>query len=274
MRQFIKKPFLIVLFLGILSACATSPTGRPQLILISSAEEVEIGKKLSREVERKYPIYRDLEVESYIQDLGKRLSRVSERRDIRFHFRVVDSKEVNAFALPGGYIYVNKGLILTSENEAELAGVMGHEIGHVVGRHGAARLSMMYSYNILMSALLGQNPGLWKELVANLFGTAGLLAYSRADEAEADELGVRYLYRSGYNPSAMVTFFQKLLALQKREPALLEKLFSSHPPTSERITRVKEMIERLPYREGQILDNEGFQRIKLRIQRLAGMGRP
>ncbi|MBI5167093.1 MAG: M48 family metalloprotease [candidate division NC10 bacterium] len=225
-----------------------------------------MGRQIAREVERKYPMYRDPGVVEYISELGGRLAQISDRRDVRYRFQVVDSKEVNAFALPGGYIYVNKGLILASDNEAELAGVIGHEIGHVVGRHGAARLSMMYGYDLLATVLLGPNPAFWKALVADLFGTAGLLAYSRADESEADELGVRYLYRSGYDPGAMIAFFQKLLALQKREPDLLEKSFSSHPPTSERIAKVRGDIAHLPPREGQIQDSDYFQHVKARIR--------
>jgi len=217
--------------------------------LISTSQEVQMGDSLSVEVGNKYPLLKDPVVTGYVNEVGQKVVAVCGRRDISYHFNVIaDKKQVNAFALPGGYVYVYEGLLLQASDEAELAAVLGHEIGHVVERHAMKQLSKQYSYEFLVSLVLGNQPGRWSGLAANLFGTAGLLKFSRDDEYEADKLAVVYTNAAGYSPLAVADFLGKLETLQGRDPGQLETLLMTHPPTLDRISRVKADIAALPTR--------------------------
>lgn len=243
--------------------------------LISEQEELEMGKQFSQEVEKEVRIYHDAEVAAYINDLGQMLARHSQRPDIPYYIKVVDTDDVNAFALPGGYLYVNRGLISTAESESELAGVMGHEIGHVVGRHGTEQLSKQYGLQIVTSLILGNDPTLSRQIAANIAGiggTMGLFSYGRDAEREADAFAVQEMYDAGIDPEGMATFFEKLLALHEREPGGLEALFSTHPNTKERIDNVRAQIARLPPKSGLRKDSERFHRIKARLPALKKRG--
>lgn len=257
----------LVFLLGLgLAACAVSPTGQPQFSLVSPAQEVEAGRQLSREIEQKVRLLQDPAITDYINRVGQRLAAVSDWREIRYHFKVVDAKEVNAFALPGGYIYVHKGLLEAAANEAELASVLGHEVGHVAAHHPAAQLSMAYGAQLIASALLGQNPALWGQMAAQILGGAGLAAYSRSQELEADALGIRYLARAGYDPRASTAFLEKLLALHRREPGALERFFASHPPTSERLAQARRLAARIRLAGTPIVQTAEFQAMKQRLR--------
>lgn len=231
---------LIVLGIFFLTGCAG-------INLFSTSQEVRMGRSLSLEVDRQYPILQNPELVDYVNRVGQKIVSVCDRKGITYHFKIIDdSRQVNAFALPGGYIYVYMGLLKAAENEAELAAVLGHEVGHVVARHATERLTKLYGYSFLVSLVLGENPAYWQELVANLFGTMGMLKFSRDDEFEADRLGATYIYRAGYNPKAMIGFFERLKTLRDREPSKLETLLSTHPPPRDRIRKVEKVIETLP----------------------------
>ncbi len=257
----------LVFLLGLgLAACAVSPTGKPQFSLVSPAQEVEMGRKLSREVEQKLPLVRDPAITEYVNRVGQRLAAVSDWREIRYQFRVVDAKEVNAFALPGGFIYVHKGILQVADNEAELASVLGHEIGHVAAHHPAAQLSLAYGTQLIASALLGQNPAALEAMAAQIAGSAGLSAYGRSQELEADALGIRYLARAGYDPRASAGFLEKLLALHRREPGALERFFASHPPTSERLAQARRLAARIRLAGTPIVQTAEFEAMKQRLR--------
>jgi predicted Zn-dependent protease len=238
--------FVVIAILGSLTGCATTGVNRGDFNLISSAQEVQMGDSLAVEVESKYPLLRNETVGAYVNEVGQRIVSICGRRDIAYHFKVVsDRKQVNAFALPGGHVYVYEGLLLEASNEAELAAVLAHEVGHVVARHSTEQLSKQYGYGLLVSLILGKQPGRWSEIAANLFGTAGLLKFSRDDEYEADNLAVVYTNAAGYTPTAVAVFLGKLESLQGREPGKLETLLMTHPPTSERVGRTKAEIAAL-----------------------------
>ncbi|MBI2462575.1 MAG: M48 family metalloprotease [Candidatus Rokubacteria bacterium] len=258
----------IVSFLGLgLAACAVSPTGQPQLSLVSPAQEVEMGRQLSREIEQKVRLVQDPVITGYVERVGQRLAAVSDWREIRYHFKVVDAKEVNAFALPGGYIYIHKGLLEAAANEAELASVLGHEIGHVAAHHPAAQLSLAFGAQLIATALLGQNPALWGQMAAQILGGAGLSAYGRSQELEADALGIRYLARTGYDPQTAVTFLEKLLALGRREPGAIERFFASHPPTAERVARARRLAAQVRPAGPPTVQTAEFEAVKARLRR-------
>jgi len=246
-------------------SCATVS----QLNLLSTVQEVEIGRQAANEIEREISIYRDPVVSAYVDSLGQALAKYSRRPNLKYTFKVVDTDQVNAFALPGGWLYVNRGLITTAENEAELAGVIGHEIGHVVGKHGARQISKQFGLAVFVELAVGsENPSLARQ-IAGQFAALGagltLLKYSRDAEREADHLAVEETFSAGINPEGMATFFEKLMAQQESEPGGSSGWFSTHPASQERIANVRKQMRKLPAGKRLQTDSGRFQQIKSRI---------
>jgi Putative Zn-dependent protease len=246
---------LILALLSISSlffGCAVNPvTGQQDIVLMSEQNEIALGRKSHPQVLQQYGVYKDQELQSYVQTIGQKLAAKSHRRDLVYRFTVLDSKEVNAFALPGGYIYITRGLLAYLNSEAELAAVLGHEIGHVTARHSVRQYTAVQLANI--GATLGAIfiPGMnaaGNQLV-QLFGTALLRGYGREHELEADRLGAEYIARNDYKPRAMIdviralknqeTFETRLAQAEGREPRIYHGLFASHPDND---TRLKEVI--------------------------------
>jgi predicted Zn-dependent protease len=261
---------LLLIAPAVVSCAAVS-----RLNMLSTEQEVEIGRQAAQEIEKQVRLYDDPDVVSYVDGLGQVLAKHSKRADIRYRFRVVDTKEVNAFALPGGWLYVNRGLIEAAENESELAGVIAHEIGHVVGRHGARQITRRYGLAVLVELALGGEEGssLARE-IAGQFAAAGagltLLKYGRDAEREADRLAVEETYAAGIDPNGVATFFDKLMALHESEPSGVASWFSTHPPTRERIDNVRSEIRSLPSKPGLKVDSRRFREIKARIGKQGG----
>lgn len=245
--------------------CATTGINSGQINLISSQEEVQMGQELSVEVEKEFDVLEDEVVGAYIQGVGDRVVSVCDRRDIEYRFKVINKDELNAFALPGGYIYIYTGLLKELDDESQLAGVLAHEVGHVTARHSTERLTTMYGYQILAGLILGENPNIWGKLVSNIFSTTGFLAYSRKNEFEADRLGTRYSSSAGYDPAGMVELLGKLHATHEREPSKLEELLSTHPPTSDRMARVRANVGNLASPVGSERNAQAYGRIKSRL---------
>ena len=244
-----------------------------QLNFLSTADEVEIGRQAAEDVERKMPMLKEDAVRSYIDSLGQALVRHSKRKDIPYHFEVVATTQVNAFALPGGWLYVNAGLIATADTEAELAGVVAHEIGHVVGRHGARRISSQYGLAVLLDVVAGGSGGgsVSRQIAAEFAGIgAGLtmLKYSRDMEREADQLAVEETYAAGIDPRGISVFFEKLMALHEREPSGVNALFTTHPPSAERIANVEAAASALPAKQGLRGDSKRFRGIRAKVKAL------
>ena len=233
--------------------------------IFTDAEEVQLGKQFSREIEKEMKIYSDPVVTAYIDQLGQHLASYSQRRNITYHFKVVNTEVVNAFAVPGGYLYVNIGLIRAAENESELAGVIGHEIGHVVGKHGVKQLTRQLGLAAMAQLALGEDQSELKKMVAGLAANGVLTKYSRDAEREADIYAVQEMYDAGIDPEGMATFFEKLRNLQKSRPSKLQQLFSTHPLTTERITAVRSQISRLPRKSNLRKDSRRFHQIKKRL---------
>jgi predicted Zn-dependent protease len=242
-------PVLGALAALLLLRCATNPaTGQRQLMLYSESQEIALGRNADEDIVRNYGLYPDEELQAYVQELGTRLARSSERPELPWTFRVLDDPVVNAFALPGGYIYVTRGILGHLGSEAELAGVIGHEIGHVTARHGVNRLSKA------QLAQLGLGVGM--VLAPELEGWSGLastslqllfLKYGRDDERQADDLGFRYMSRGGYPPEALTEVFTVLQQVGEssgRSP--LPNWLSTHPAPESRRVRVAERLDELP----------------------------
>lgn len=247
-------------------SCATIS----QINFLSTADEIQIGRQAAQDVERSLPMYKDPEVVAYVQELGRVLAEQAKRKDVAYTFKVVDRSDVNAFALPGGWLYVNAGLIAAADTESELAGVMAHEIGHVVGRHGARQISARYGLSLLLEIVAGGPNGdsITRQIAGEFAGLGAgltLLKYGRDMEREADALAVDETFAAGIDPAGMVGFFKKLMKLHESEPEGLDVLFTTHPPTNERIESIAADIAKLPPRTGLRKDSAKFQRIKAKV---------
>lgn len=238
---------------------------------MSVDKEVAMGRQLAAEVDRQAKFVDDPVITEYVNRVAQNIVLHSDAK-IPFTVKVIDSDEVNAFALPGGFFYVNKGLILAADNEAELAGVIGHEISHVIARHAVENQTKgtMAEIGLIASSIfLGGLPGM-AIYNAEQFGLmATFMKFSRANEAEADRLGVQYMYAAGYDPNAMSTMFEKLEAQSKKKPGFISKAFATHPQTAERLAATQALVARFPEREEYVLNTSEFQRVKARLLRLS-----
>ncbi|HVA94116.1 MAG TPA: M48 family metallopeptidase [Candidatus Dormibacteraeota bacterium] len=242
------------------------------LDLYSMEREIALGKQAAQEVEKSSRLINDPVVTEYVNRVGQNLVRNSDAK-VPFTIKVIDSDEINAFALPGGFFYVNSGLILRADEEAELAGVMAHEIAHVAARHGTknATKGQIMQWASIPLILLGPGGwagyGLYEGL--NLAIPLSYLKFSRDDEREADFLGIQYMYKAGYDPNAFVSFFEKIEAEERRHPGSIPKVFSTHPPTPERVRRAQEEIATiLPARNEYIVTTSEFDLVKARLRRI------
>jgi len=230
-------------------------------------QEIALGRQMASEVERDTRLLHDAVVTEYVNRLGQNLVRNSDAR-VPFTIKVIDSAEVNAFALPGGFMFVNTGLILKAEGEAELASVMSHEIAHVAARHGTkqATYSTILNYATVPLIFLGGWAGYGIRQAAGVVLPLGLSQFSRSMEQKADRLGLEYLYKSGYDPTAFVSFFERIGSPEKRGPASISSLFSSHPTTGSRIRHVQDEIQKeLKPRPEYVLDTSEFHDVRDRL---------
>jgi len=214
----------------------------------SLEKEIAIGKGLAQQVERQAKIINDPVISEYVNRVGQNLVRNSDAK-VPFTIKVIDSDEVNAFALPGGFFFVNSGLILKADSEAELAGVMAHEIAHVAARHGTRQATRGEVAQLAMIPLIILTYGTWTGYgiyeAASILVPIGFLKFSRGFEAEADMLGLEYMYKAGYDPTAFVDFFEKIETLEKRKPGTMAKVFATHPPTDDRIKAAQKNIQQI-----------------------------
>jgi predicted Zn-dependent protease len=240
--------------------------------LFSLEREIALGKQLAQEVERSSKLIDDPVVTEYVNRVGQNLVRNSDAR-VPFTIKVIDSDEVNAFALPGGFFYVNSGLILRAQEESELAGVMAHEISHVCARHGTKNATKGELMQLATIPLILLGPGGWAGYGiyqgVNLAIPVTYLKFSRDAEREADYLGIQYMYKTGYDPNSYVTFFERIQADEKRRPGTIPKVFSTHPPTPERIENTQKEIARiLPARQEYIVTTSEFDTVKARLRNI------
>jgi len=259
------------------SSAASNPEKDPEQIgnrkvgrginFYSLQKEIALGNHMAAQVERQSKIIDDPAIAEYVNRLGQNLVRNSDAV-VPFTIKVIDSEKVNAFALPGGFFYVNTGLILKADDEAELAGAMAHEIAHVAARHGTRQATRGEIANLAAYPLifLGGWAGYGLREGASLIAPAGFLKFSRSFESEADMLGLEYMYKTGYDPNAFVDFFEKIETLKKRNPGMVAKVFSSHPLTEDRIRRAQKNIqELLAPKPAYILTTSEFEDVKERL---------
>ncbi len=236
----------------------------------STDTEIKMGKMYSMQIEKSTKFITDPVITEYINRIGQNIVKNSDCK-VPFTIKVIDSDEINAFALPGGYFYVNSGLILNADEEAELAGVMSHETAHVCAHH-AVREQTRMNY-----AQLGTIPlifiGGWTGYGIYEAASIGIpitfMKFSREFEAQADYLGIQYMYRAGYDPQAFISFFEKIQALEKRKPGIIAKAFADHPQTPDRILHSQEEIARiLPPKDDYLVTTSEFDNVKARLARI------
>ncbi len=247
------KPFLLLfLMLAALSGCATNPvSGRQDFVMMSESDEVAMGRQSDLQVRKQYGVYDDPALQTYINQVGQRLARNSHRPNLEYHFTVLDSPEVNAFALPGGYVYITRGILPYLGSESELAAVLGHEIGHVTARHSVRQYTAAMTTNIGVQIASIFIPEINTPAGANLVNVTGgalLSGYGREHELEADKLGSEYLARTGYDPHAMISVLSTLkdqeafdiarAREEHRAPRVYHGLFASHPDNDTRLQQV------------------------------------
>jgi beta-barrel assembly-enhancing protease len=240
---------------------------------ISQQQEVQMGQEYAQQINAQLPIVQDPELNRYINVLGDSIARLTSRKDLDWHFFIVDSKEVNAFAVPGGFVYINRGLVERSDKMDEVAGVLGHEIGHVLRRHTVKQMEKAQGANIgitLACVLTGVCNSQAAGAAIQIGGGALFARFSRQDEAEADQEGFNNVVRAGISPEGMVSMFRKLLEERKSRPAGVEAWFLTHPLEEDRITAIQARINELPPATLANLgtDSRNFHMFKARLQSL------
>ncbi|HKO54241.1 MAG TPA: M48 family metallopeptidase [Thermoanaerobaculia bacterium] len=254
-------PVVLLLALGSVG-CGSGGIGSGSSI--SLEQEWQIGQQMAAEVASQVQLNNDPQLNAYIRSVGERIHAQTPMANLPFHFYVVNDNSVNAFSLPGGHVYVNSGLIEQADTADMLAGVMAHEISHNVARHVVKKIEQQQTISVIGSILLGQNPGQLQVLLANILAGGALARFSRADEKEADDLGLGYLAKAGYNPNGMLKMFQKLLSLEKGRPSAVEKFFLDHPLTQDRINDISNRIQRMG-NVGGITDEPEYQAVRRRV---------
>jgi predicted Zn-dependent protease len=228
---------------------AAPPAGAVNLFSVQ--QDVQAGRQAASQVERQMPMVRDAQVNAYVNAIVRRLAAEAGGPEFPYQARVVSSRELNAFSLPGGYVYVNSGLISAVRSEDELAGVLAHEIAHIAERHGTEQATKAYGaqagVGILGQILAGRNRrmGLPEQIIGAVGVNAAFMKFSRNAEHEADSVGAEMMSRAGYDPMAMATFFDLLQAQKRSNPNAVAAFFSSHPPASDRASSIRAQAERL-----------------------------
>jgi predicted Zn-dependent protease len=258
--------FSILILILLVTGCATTgPGGKTSLIFIGSDTEVSIGQEMDASVRKDNKVLQDEAWQNYINEVGQKIVAVCDRKDIEYHFTVIDSNIVNAFATPGGYLFFYTGLLKEMENEAELAAVVAHEISHVVARHSVKRLQAAMGVSLLEQLVFGQNQDALKVAVDIGLGLS-FAGYSRSNENEADNFGIQYMTEAGYNPEGAITMFEKLANMSQGDPNFFEKLSMSHPDTQDRIAKSKALIASMkPLPEGLQLHSQKYKIMRSRL---------
>ena len=253
--------------LGLAVALGVSACG------VSQQQEVQMGQQESAQIQQQLPLVQDAQINQYVSALGNQIASHTSRSDLQWQFYVVNTDVVNAFALPGGIVYVNRGVLSRADRMDELAGVIGHEIEHVVRRHSVKQMEQMQGANVgvaLACALTGVCSKLAAAAAINVGGTAIFAKFSRDDEIQADEGGFHNVMNAGISPEGMLTFFQKLLAEEQSGGSAVSTWFSDHPGTQDRIADIQRMLSQVPQSELRSLttDTQAFQSMKRRLATL------
>jgi len=249
MERIYVRPLIVslLLFLFACGVVRTSPFGSKALVLIPTSQEIILGRRAAKEVEKREKLCKDPVINEYVGWVGRRISAVCDRHDITYHYKVIESAELNAFSLPGGWVYIYTGLLKNLKDEAELAFVLGHETAHIVARHAIRRLQLIYGINFVLSLTFGgrELSPAEKKLINTLLNIA-VAGYSRSEEFEADAMGAYYAGKAGWNPKASVETIKILDSLSKFKPSRVTELFMDHPTNEKRVQNLNRWIAGFP----------------------------
>lgn len=264
-RTFTLQIALLTLLAAV--GCGSSGGGS-DFNLISIEEEWQLGAQLSQEVARQIRLNPDPTVNAYVSRMGQRIVAQASPpfNQLPWQFHVVEDPTLNAFAIPGGHIYVHTGLIANADVASELAGVMAHEISHVLARHSTEQITRQYGLSIVAGLVLGQNPGQLQQLAAQLAAGGTLARFSREAEREADEIGIRAMHMAGYDPRGMASMFRQLLAQRDGSPGRVEQFFATHPTTEERLRDAENRAAQLAGSQNLIVDEPEYQDVRRRVR--------
>jgi predicted Zn-dependent protease len=257
--------FFVLVFAAV-PGCTCSGVNRGDVNLVSLDDEWALGDELAAEVDAQTEALSDPRAQAYLDRLGGALAAQTELADREWTFTVLDDPAVNAFALPGGHVYVNAGTIAAAETQSELASVVAHEVAHGAARHGTERMVKAYGLSLVAGLVLGDDPGVIRQIVAELVGQSALARFSRSDEEEADNLGLAYLAAAGYDPDGMAAMFETLTALRQRRPGPLAQWFATHPLGEDRIEAARVSAEGAEPTGEPATDPETFDVVRQRVR--------
>lgn len=245
---------------GVLSGAGGSAQG------MSLDQEWQLGDQMAAQVATQVHLINDPAALAYVRSVGERIHAATPLADRPFDFEIVDDPNVNAFSIPGGHIYVNRGLIENVGKADELAAVMAHEISHVVARHVLKQIDQQNEINTVGAIILGQNPGALQQILGQIIAGGAMARFSRADEKQADDLGLGYMYKAGYDAHGMLDMFQRLLAMQQGgNGGAVSQFFADHPGTQDRINDIQSRMSSYPSTPALIVDDAGFHQLKTRL---------
>jgi len=232
---------------------------------MSLDQEWQLGNQMAAQVQQQVHLVNDPQALAYLRQVGERLHAQTPLADRPFDFEIVADPSVNAFSIPGGHIYVNQGLIGAVDKADELAAVMAHEIAHVVARHVLKQIDQQQEISAVGAILLGQNPGALQQILAQIIAGGAMARFSRADEKQADDIGLDIMYRANYDPHGMLDMFSKLLAMGGSGGGAASRFFADHPGTQDRINDIQGKMGNYPSKPGMTVDDEGFHAMKSRV---------
>ncbi len=257
-----KKAHLFVPLIFLIMSCGSG--GGIFGPALSIQEEWQLGEQMAAQVAREVRLVRDPQALAYVRMVGERIHAVTPQANLPYTFHIVDDSSVNAFAIPGGHVYVHTGLIAQADKVNMLAGVMAHEIAHVTQRHIAKKISQAQGISVIGTILLGQNPGLLQQIAAQIIAGGAMARFSRGDEKEADHAGLQFMTAAGYDPHGMLDMFQKLLSMERRGSSGVARFFRDHPGTQDRIDDISGRINRMGRTSGTVDDPE-YQIVRRRL---------
>jgi predicted Zn-dependent protease len=263
-KRFLVAP-IAVLFVVALAGCGSSGIGGASGASVSLDQEWQLGDQMAAQVAQQVHFVNDPVASSYVRAVGERIHAQTPLANRPFDFHIIDDPEINAFSIPGGHVYVNRGLIGAANKADELAAVLAHEESHIVARHVIKQAEQQETIGAIGSILLGQNPSVLQQLVGQVLAGGAMARFSRSDEKEADDLGLRFMTSAGYNPRGMLDMFQTLQAQEKSHPDRVSRFFLDHPLTQDRINDVSGRIGSMASSSGLITDEPEFHEAKSRL---------
>ncbi|MBV8544833.1 MAG: M48 family metalloprotease [Acidobacteria bacterium] len=262
-----RTSFLAVVLMGVLAAgCGSGGLGASGNS-VSLDQEWQLGNQMAAQVAQQMQLSNDATAKAYLTSVGERIHATTPLADRPFTFDIVNDPNVNAFSIPGGHIYINAGLIAQADKADELAGVVAHEISHVVARHVIKQVETQQEIGAIGAILLGQNPNGLQQLLAQVIAGGAMARFSRADEKEADDLGLQFMTKAGYDPHGMLDMFQKLLSLEKGGNSSVTRFFADHPGTQDRINDISGRIAKMGNPTGIVDDPAYHSNLKDRVAR-------